>query len=185
MLLVAAILSVIMAVLFYAMNAGNLSFNLSSARAELQGEVRRAMDWIVKDVHQTVNWEIAKVANNPNSSHIKFKQVTGWDTVNNTFLLSDYYVEYTYDAAQKIITRSGPDPADPAQIKTWTFNYIDIPVNQYLFNTLDSGGQIVPLNATDLGTSKQIVIRIFGQNQVIGGQNTTYNLFELVKIRNG
>ena len=143
------------------------------------------MDWIVKDAHQTVNWEIASIANNPNSSHIKFRQVAGWDPVSNNFSLSDYYVEYNYDATQHTITRTGPDPSNPTQTKTWTLNYVNIPANEYLFNTIDSSGQIVPLNPTDLGTSKQIIIKIFGQKQVTGAQNTTYNLFERVKIRNG
>jgi len=91
-LLVAAISSVIVGILFYAMNAGNLSFNLSSARADLQAEVRRSMDWIVKDVRQTTGAEIA--SNNPTDSKIKFRVCQGHDGSN--LVWSSAEIEYSY-----------------------------------------------------------------------------------------
>ncbi len=172
------ILSFIIGVFFYAMNAGQFTNSLSSARADLQAEVRRAMGWIVKDVRQSVSWDIAN--HNPSPSYIKFRLVTGWDTVNNTFLLSSTYIEYTYDSASKTITRRTSD-SNNNTLGTWTLNY----VTAAPFFTIDSLGAVVPLNNNDLLTSKQLVVTISGQAYVIGTQNTAYSLTEEVQIRNG
>lgn len=177
-LFVCGILGIIMAIFFYAMNAGQVSFGLDSARVGIQAEVRRAMDWIIKDVHQSVSWELAN--NNPNSSYIKFRQVTGWDTANNTFLLSNYYIEYNYDAASKVITRRTSDLSNNT-LGSWALNY----VNAEPFFTINSSGGIVGLNKSDLLTSKKLIIVISGSGQVMAGQDTTYSLTEEVTIRNG
>jgi len=168
----------IITALFYAMNAAQLSYTLNSTRADLQAEVRRTMDWIVRDVHQAVSWEIAN--NSPSPSYIKFRQVTGWDTVNKTFLLSNNYIEYIYYPDSSTIIRRKSD-LNNNTIGTWTLNY----VTASPFFTINSSGAIVPLNNNDLLTSKQLVITISGQKQVIGAQNTTYTLTEEVQIRNG
>jgi prepilin-type N-terminal cleavage/methylation domain-containing protein len=177
-LFVCAILAIIMAIFLYTMSAGQVSFSANSAKAELQAEVRRSIDWIIKDVHQSVSWEIAN--NNPTSSYIKFRQVTGWDTVNNTFLLSDYYIEYNYDATAKTITRRTSD-LNNSTIGSWTLNY----VTASPFFTINSSGAIVGLNKSDLLTSKKLIITVSGLKQVLGAQNTTYSLTEEVMIRNG
>lgn len=87
-LFVVFILSVIIGLFFYAVSVVQLNFNVSSERNNLQSEVRRIIGWIIKDVRQTVSWDIAN--NNPAPGYIKFRQVTGWDTTNNVFLLSSY-----------------------------------------------------------------------------------------------
>lgn len=177
-LFITLILGVIIGVFFYAVNAVQFSFTLSSARGSLQSEVRRTIGWIIKDTRQAVSWDIAN--NSPTPSYIKFRQVTGWDTVNNTFLLSDYCIEYTYSAVNKTITRRTSDLSNNP-IGTWTLNNITaVP-----FSTINSLGEIVPLNDSDLLTSKRLVITISGEGQVLGLQNTTYSLTEEVQIRNG
>jgi hypothetical protein len=175
---VTLILGLITGIFFYATNVTQLSFNLSSARGSLQSEVRRSIGWITKDVRQAVSWDIAN--NNPTPSYIKFRQVTGWDTANNTFLLSNYYIEYTYNAVNNTIVRRTSTLANNT-IGLWTLN----DVIQVPFSTRNSLGTIVPLNNSDLLTSKQLIITISGQSQVSGGQNTTYSLTEEVQIRNG
>lgn len=177
-LFIALILTVIIGVFFYALNATQLSFTLSSARGSLQSEVRRTIGWIIKDARQAVSWDIAN--NSPTPSYIKFRQVTGWDTVSNTFLLSGYYIEYTYNAANNTIIRRTSDLSNNT-IGLWTLNdVIAAP-----FFTINSLGNIVPLNKSDLLTSKQLIITISGQGHVSGAQNTTYSLTEEVQIRNG
>jgi type II secretory pathway pseudopilin PulG len=169
---------VITGVLFYALSGVQLSFNSSSARGSLQSEVRRTISWIIKDTHQTVSWNIAN--NSPTPSYIKFRQVIGWDTTNNTFLLSDYYVEYIYNAVDKTITRRTSDLSDNT-IGTWVLrDVVAAP-----FFTINSSGEIVSLNNSDLLTSKQLVVTISGQKQVLGMPDTTYSLTEEVQIRNG
>ena len=148
---VTLILGVITGIFFYATNATQLSFNLSSARGSLQSEVRRNLGWIVKDVRQAISWDIAN--NNPTPSYIKFKQVTGWDTVNNTFSLSNYYIEYTYNSVNNTIIRRTSDLSNNT-IGLWTLNHVATAP----FFTINSLGTIVPMNNSDLLTSKQLVI---------------------------
>jgi len=174
-LLVAVILSVIIGVCLYAMNAAQVSFNLTSAQRNLQSEVGRTIGWIVKDSRQAVSWDIAD--NSPTPDYIKFRQVTGWDTVNNTFSLSSNYIEYTYNAVAHTITRRDIGGAT----REWTLNNVFASP----FFTIDSSGDIVPLNADDLRTSKQLVITISGQSSVLNLPDTTYSLTERVQIRNG
>jgi len=178
LLFITLILGVIIGVFFYALNTVQLSFTLSSARGNLQSEVRRTIGWIIKDARQAVSWDIAN--NNPAPSYIKFRQVTGWDTVNNTFLLSNYYIEYMYNGIDKTIIRRTSDLGDHT-IGLWTLHdVVAVP-----FSTINSSGNIVPLNNSDLLTSKQLVITISGQGHVSATQETTYSLTEEVQIRNG
>lgn len=177
-LLVTLTLAAVVGVLFYAVNAAHASFNLSSARSNLQSEVRRNLGWIIKDTRQAISWDIAN--NSPSPSYIKFRQVVGWDTVNNTFLLSNYYIEYTYNAINKTITRRTSD-LNNNTTGLWTLNHIIATP----FATINTSGNIVPLNNGDLLTSKKLVITISGLNQVPNGQNTTYSLTQEVQIRNG
>ncbi len=177
-LLITLISGIIIGVFFYAVNAVQFSFNLSSARGSLQSEVRRTIGWIIKDIRQAVSWDIAN--NSPTPSYIKFRQVTGWDTANNTFLLSDYNIEYTYNSANNTIIRRTSD-LNNVTIGQWTLNNVIAAP----FFTVNSLGEIVPLNNSDLLTSKQLVITISGEGQVLGMPNTTYILTEEVQIRNG
>lgn len=177
-LLALFILGVIIGAFFYAENAVRVSFNLSSSRVNLQSEVRRTIGWIIKDVRQAVSWDIAN--NAPAPSYIKFRQVTGWDTVLNTFLLSDYNIEYIYNSTNRTITRRVSDLSNNTT-GTWVLNDIVAPP----FYTINSSGSIVSLNNSDLLTSKQLIITISGQSQVTGAQDTTYSLTEEVQIRNG
>ncbi len=55
-LFVVLIIGVIVGVFFYAVSAVQLSFTLSSARGNLQSEVRRTIGWIIKDARQAVSW---------------------------------------------------------------------------------------------------------------------------------
>ena len=176
-LLVVAILSVIIGICLYAMNATQISFNSTLASKNLQSEVRRTIGWIVKDARQAVSWDIAN--NNPTPDYIKFRQVTGWDTVNHTFLLGNQYIEYTYNAIDHQIIRRTSDLSDNT-IGVWTLDN----VTASPFSTIDSLGGIVSLNNGDLLTSKQLVITISGQSSLPSFQDG-YSLTEEVQIRNG
>lgn len=162
---------------FYALSTGELSSTLSSAKADLQAEVRRTMDWIVKDVRQTVSWDMAN--NSPSDAHIKFRQVDGWDTVNNLLSMSANSVEYSYDAASEKITRKSLDSGGNV-LQVWTFNNITASP----FYTRDATGSVVALNSTDLLTSGKLIASISGQKQVRGSLNTSCSLSEEIKIRN-
>lgn len=171
------LIALLMSGFFYALSTGELSNTFSSAKADLQAEVRRTIDWIIKDVRQTVSWDIAN--NNPSDAYIKFRQAQGWDTTNNVLLLNSDFIEYVYDANAKTITRKGLD-AGGNTIQAWTFNNIISPP----FYTINSGGAVVALNSTDLLTSRRLVVVISAQKQVKGALNTSCSLTGEIKIRN-
>lgn len=174
-------LGVLMAGLFYALISGESSWSVNAAKIEVQSEVRRAVDWIAKDVRQTRRVDIGSSSNNPLSTHIKFKKVIGYDTAGGgSLVLSDNFIGYTYDPDLKTITRT--ESSNPL---TWTFrNIIQAP-----FYTNNSGSIIVidPPNPGDNSPVFQtgnLVIILTGQKQVKSGLNATYTLTEEVKIRN-
>ena len=111
----ALILSVITAGLFMVLNIGEFSNSVSSSKLGLQEKTRRVINWITKDVRQTVGSEIAN--NDPSSSHIKFKLCLGHDGVSRQ--LSSYYIEYTYDGNLDRLTRTDHNTA-----QTWNFDNI-------------------------------------------------------------
>ncbi|MFH1457911.1 MAG: hypothetical protein ABIG31_01940 [Candidatus Omnitrophota bacterium] len=171
--------SFIVGVLFYALSSAEYSRAASAAKIEVQSEVRRSIDWIVKDVRQAVSWEIADADNSPSNTHIKFRKVEGWNTTAETFLLSADYTEYTYDSGDDRITRRLSDSDDETK-QTWSLNHIQ----RAPFYTLDGSGNVVALNGGDLLTSRKLVIDIRGSKPIKGSLNATATLIEEVKIRN-
>ncbi|MDP2941107.1 MAG: prepilin-type N-terminal cleavage/methylation domain-containing protein [Candidatus Omnitrophota bacterium] len=170
---------VLISALFFALSSGELSQAASGAKVELQEEARRLSDWINNDARQAVSWEIADSANNPNSSHIKFRQVLGWDTGANNFQLSTNYVEYSYDADNGNITRKTLN-SDGSVIQAWFFNHIIQPP----FYTRDSSGNAVVLNGSDLLSSRRLIALISVQKAIRGSLTAAFNITSEVKIRN-
>ncbi len=180
-LIVALTLGVLMAGLFYALITGESSWSFNAAKIEVQSEVRRAVDWIAKDVRQTVSWNIGSSSNNPSSTHIKFNKVTGYNPEGGgSVTLSNNFIEYNYDPDLKTITRT--DSSNPL---TWTFrNIIQAP-----FYTNNNGSTIVidpssPGQDSPIFQTGNLVIILTGQKPVKSGLNATYTLTEEVKIRN-
>lgn len=181
-ILVTAIISLLMGSVFYLLSVAQSSRFSSSAKTEVQSEVRRTTDWIINDVRQTVNWSIGSSTNNPLSTHIKFKKVIGYSTAGSGSALFGDFIEYTYDSATNTITRT-----DLGTNQSWIFrNIIQAP-----FYTKLSDGSIVvidpviPGNDSPVFTTGNLVVVIAGRKQVEGGgSNIDYILREEVKIRN-
>jgi type II secretory pathway pseudopilin PulG len=180
-LLVVAIISLLIGSVLYILIAAQSSMHISSAKAELQSEVRRAMDWIVNDVRQTVNWSIGSNANNPSSTHIKFKKVTGYSTEESGSAVLSGFVEYSYDPSTNIITRFDADAN-----RSWVFRNI----MQAPFYTRLPDGSIVVIdpvisgNDSPVFTTGNLVIVIKGQKEAQGAPSISYTLTQEVKIRN-
>lgn len=168
------IFGIIFSSLIAVLNVGDFSNNINSQKTDLQADIRRVLSWVTNDVRQTIVWDIADLSNSPNPNHIKFRVVSSWDSVNNTLVLSTNYIEYTYDSTTKILTRSSGG-------NTWQFNNIIASP----FFTRNSSGTVVALNASDLLSSKKLIILINGQRQVKNNLNINLTLTEEVKIRNG
>ncbi|OGX46671.1 MAG: hypothetical protein A3G38_00710 [Omnitrophica WOR_2 bacterium RIFCSPLOWO2_12_FULL_51_8] len=174
-----AILGAVIAILFLSFSAGELSQAASSVKLELQAQARRLSDWIGNDARQAVSWEIADAGNSPDSAHIKFRQVVGWDTVANNYLLSTNYVEYAYDSGQGSVTRKILDPGGGV-IQSWNFDYVVQPP----FYTRDPANNPVALNSSDLLTSRRLITTIVLQKTIRGGLSTGFSMSNEVKIRN-
>ncbi len=191
-LLVTAIISLLMGSVFYLLSAAQSSRFFSSAKTEVQSEVRRAMDWIVNDVRQTVSWSIGAGGvggNNPLSTHIKFQKVTDYNTAGSGSAVLGNFIEYTYDSVAKTITRTDPGTSPGS----WTFRNIifnEAPFDSGVFYTKLSDGSIVVIDPVNTGDNSPVyqtgnlVIVITGQKQVNGASNISYTLSEEVKIRN-
>lgn len=163
-LVVAFILIIITTALMLVLSTGEFSNSVSSARVDLQAEVRRAMDWIIKDVRSTVPSEINN--NSPSSSHIKFRQITGIDNTDGSFTFGLDYIEYNYDAVSGTLTRNGI--------------ILSGSITEAPFYTAVG----VPLVAGGIITSKKLVVKISGQKLVRGNLPLNFSLIEEVRIRN-
>lgn len=178
-LIVAFILSVLTAGLILALNIGEFSNTVTSAKLDLDASLRQLLPWILKDVRQAVRWEIASDTNQPSSTHIKFKQVQGWDSVNETWVWSEDYIEYEYDPALKKITRRLIDENGNI-IQTWEFNDI---IEAPFYTRYDDA--VKEFKKEDLQTSGQLIIVISMQKQAQGSLSIPFILKAEAKIRNG
>jgi type II secretory pathway pseudopilin PulG len=180
-LLVTAIIGLLMGSIFYLLSAAQSSRFFSSAKTEVQSEVRRAMDWIVNDVRQTINWSIGSNANDPSNTHIKFKKVIGYSTAGSGSALFGDFIEYTYDSNTNTITRT-----DLGTNQSWAFrNIVQAPFyTRLLDGSIVAIDPVSPGNDSPVFTTGNLVVVIVGQKQVNGASNISYTLSEEVKIRN-
>lgn len=163
----------ILAALFYSLTSSEFLSVVSSAKTDLQAEVRQAIDWIAKDVRQTNLIQIN--TNNPSGSHIKFKKVTGIDNSTGNYALSDNYIEYDYDAVSGDLVRNEVDDGGTI-LQSWVFHNI----TQAPFYS----SQGVVLAPGDILNSKKLVVVIAGQGQVRSSLTLNFSLTGEVKIRN-
>lgn len=162
LMIVTAIVSGLFAILFTTFNITNTSKNIGLEKIELQEQARRLIFYLNKDLHQTSLQEIK--ANNPSSSHLKFRLCTGYDTVNQVVTWTTDYVEYTYNSTAQTVTRQ-------QGASTQTFNYI----SQAPFG-IDS--------AWISGSVKRITITIINNKTVAGTINVSYPITTDVTVRN-
>lgn len=160
------ILSIILAALLITFNIGNLSNTLSTAKVDLQANVRQIIDMIANDVRQTNLIQIN--TNAPSVNHIKFQQVTGIDNTTGNYTLSPNYIEYTYDTVLATLTRS-----------TVAGSRVFTGITQSPFYS-EVG---IPLAWGGILTSKKLVIIISGRSQVRGAL-IDFSLTGEVKVRN-
>jgi len=182
-LLVTAIIGLLMGSIFYLLSVAQSLRSLSTAQSEVRSEVRRAMDWIVNDVRQTVSSSIGSKDNNPLSTHIKFKKFIGY-SVKLGVPSPDFGnpIEYTYDPGLETITRT-----DLGTNQSWIVRNII----QASFYTRLQDGSIVAMDPVNPGDdsplltnlSGNLVIYIRSQKQISATLNASYTLREEVAIR--
>lgn len=176
-LVVMAIFLVLIGAIIMALNTGQYSNSISIAKVDLQSSVRNLMNWITKDVRQSITWDMAN--NSPSTIYIKFRQVQGWNAATHTLTLNDDFIEYAYDSSAQTITRRLLDSSGN-ELQRWEFSDI----TEEPFYTRDSSGTIVDMSGSDLLISNRIIIVIASSAQVRGSLNIPFSLTEEVKIRN-
>lgn len=172
------LLCLILASLFMALNAADISSAVGLSKVDLQARVRQSLDSIIKDVRSAVSWEMAN--NNPSDTYIKFRQVQGWDAGNSTFFLSANYIEYSYDNAADRITRRVIDNAN----NVLEVKYLNNVLKEPFYTVNLAGNAIVPLNQADLLNSRRLVIEIASSSPIRGALKHDFSLRQEVKIRN-
>ncbi len=190
-LLVTLIISLLTGGIFYILSVAQALRLVSTAKIEIQSEVRRAMDWIVNDVRQTVNYSIGEggaSGNDPSGTHIKFQKVIDYDSAASGSVLLGNFIEYTFDPAAKTITRT-----DLATDQSWVFSNIVPNASPYsagIFYTRLPTGEIVVIDPIVAGDNSPVyqtgnlVIVISGQKQANPSTGVSYTLRQEVKIRN-
>jgi len=168
---VSFILITVFAAMFITLTTGEFSNAVSSAKADLQANVRTAMNSVLNDVRQTSLIQIN--SNNPSAGHIKFKKITGIDNVTGSYSLSANDIEYTYNQSSFSLERS---ETGPGVSKVQIFN--DITEAPFYSATG------VPLEAGGILSSKKLVVVMSGRNHVRGDLDLNFSLTEEVKIRN-
>jgi len=175
-LLVSLIGALIVGALFFILYTGTNINDISSAKVIAQSQARRASDWVNKDLHQAVVWDLAN--NAPSPTHIKFRPVLGWNIAGDTYQLDTNYIEYNYDVNSRKLTRNLLNGAG-AVLNSWEFGDV---MTQPFF-TRDSFGNLIGLD-NSVGTSKKI-ITVISVNKVSGkGVSLTVSLTTETKIRN-
>lgn len=173
------ILLVISACLFMTLNIGQLSFPVISTKIEVQSKVRLAMDWILKDLRQAISWNIASDPNNPTVDHLKFNLWT-WNSVTNTWDLSNSYIEYIYDANSKTLTRTRVENG-----QTMVLEFSDLDDSPFYTTYVVVNDPSNVLEAVQLRNNRKLIIVLKGLKNVRGTLNVPFNLKAEVKIRNG
>lgn len=182
MLVVVAIMTTIVAGVFTVIQTGHLSTSVATAELAVRAELRRAMDWLIKDVRQSRRTDFGNAANNPTSSHIKFQLVTGYVPASDAVSISPNVIEYTYDSNAKTMTRKETQPSGAAA--SWVFRYIE----QAPFYTRTCDGcapvEINANNATPVLQSGNLVIQLLGKKSFLNAVTSAFTLNEEVRMRN-
>lgn len=176
-LLVGFILSIVLTALILTLTIGDFSHSVDSAKIDLQANVRKTIEWIIKDVRQTTSGEVAN--NAPSTDHIKFRKVESVNTTTGYYILTSNYTEYNYDSNSDTISRNLIS-SDGTILQSWNFSDI----KQSPFHTVDSDGLVVPLNQNDLLTSRKMIVKIISQKNVRASLPLNVRLSSEVKLRN-
>ncbi len=169
-LVVTFILVIVITALLITLNTGDLTNKIGSARLEVQQEVRRAMDWMVRDLRQTnrVKLEVLDqlgtrkqfnlLANGETFSEPLFNICT--DYIDLSVQWSANQIGYAFDNINKTITRT-----DYGTTQVWQFNNIDsLTFKKISLNLLR--------------------ITVSGKKTARGSIEPTFALEEEVKLRN-
>ncbi len=172
-LVATAISVVIFGAIFMVLNMGEFSNRVGAVRIDLQQEVRRALDWMIRDFRQTNTTQMTVGGGSAVFSDLtdgdiftdpQFFLCSGYNTATSTVTWGD---EISYSIV--------PDPADP-------------PRQMIVRNNLTTGTQLIFRHITGLVFSKlaanQLSIDITGQRVAPRSPPQNLVLSEYVRLRN-
>ena len=183
-LMTSLILSVVLSALFITLHIGQASFAASNSKIVIQSQVRMAMNWIVKDLHQSISWNVASTVspnNDPTTNHLKFN-LWAWNDTTNTWDLSADYIEYTYYEDLNKLTRTYYNDTTKINMIIEFQNIIEDP---FYTTYIASGNPGNVLDVDQLRNNRKLTVVIKGEKLVRGSLYVPYALQREVKIRNG
>lgn len=188
-LVVVCIMTIVMGGVFSVLQTGRVSSTVASAELDVRSELRRAVEWISKDVRQARRVDVGSTSNEPSSSHIKFQMVTGYLPASGDVSLNANIIEYTYNSSTKILTRTETTTGALPVVKSWIFRYIE----QAPFYTRAKVGSVYEIKVIDGSAlspspviqSGNLVLKFVGSKQLSNNAWTVpFYLTEEVRIRN-
>ncbi len=182
-------MTIVMGGVFSVLQTGRVSSTVASAELDVRSELRRAVEWISKDVRQARRVDVGSTSNEPSSSHIKFQMVTGYLPASGDVSLNANIIEYTYNSSTKILTRTETTTGALPVVKSWIFRYIE----QAPFYTRAKVGSVYEIKVIDGSAlspspviqSGNLVLKFVGSKQLSNNAWTVpFYLTEEVRIRN-
>lgn len=181
-LIAAFILSIILGALFVTLNISQTTYALNSARVGLQAELKGVMDIVAKDLRQAFCSNINSVGYGPSITHLKFN-LWSWDEVSKSRIVSAAYIEYNYDPALKILTRTLVDAAGITTSVLKFYNITEAPFYTTYSGPGSPGNEFI-LNCS-IHQLAVIIVVISGEKDIIkDGLKAQYSLNSRVGIRN-
>jgi prepilin-type N-terminal cleavage/methylation domain-containing protein len=174
LMVVSLITGIIMSALFMTLQVGELTYEIGSAKVDLESEVRTLVDWISRDLRQA---KIQEMNNNtPATDHIKFSLWT-WNNTTNTTNLKSSYIEYSYASANQTLSRNYRDEGSTI----FTVNFKNITMAPFYTSYTNETSNSFS-NATLL-TSRKIIVAV-KKTKVVKNKNLNFSMVEEVRVRN-
>lgn len=170
----AAILVILMSGLLMILQNGEFTTNISTAKIDLEAEVKMLTEWITKDFRRA---QIVNLTNNaPGYDHLKFNL---WDCNNTTgnITYSDSYVEYSYDNGTDTLLREYYDENSAILYNNTFFNITLAPF--YTSYTNETAYDFV-----DNDLRMEGLIIVIKKEKIVRNRNLNFTIVEKVRIRN-
>lgn len=180
-LIVCFILVVLLAGLLFTLITGQNSFAVTQAKLELQSELRMVIDWIARDLRETIPFDVSG-ANDPSyiptTGYLRFHL---WEWQSGGWVISDDFIEYIYDANQETLTRRHTENG----VVTSTHVFSNIIEPPFYTQSQYTGDSVNELNPDTLHSTGRLIIVISGERNVRGTLNIPLRLISEIRIRNG
>lgn len=172
-----SILAIFLSGLFSVFNFTQSHSPSEAARVSALSKARVVSSRLSGDLRNSVVWDIAN--NDPSCSYIKFRQIQGIDTEDGTYDFVSQHIEYSYDQESRELTRTKLD-SEGEIISEIVFPGI----SSEIFYTLNSEGEKVCLNGSDLLSQGFIIIEVKAKESGRRNLPVYSNLTRKIKLRN-